>query len=133
MGYFQVLINSEHAKYTSFIIHIGKFEYTRKPQGLVKSQSTFARLMVEIFGKIKSLLQYFDDLWGSFKTRIHVKVICTSYSNGRQHDFRLYKESKVKIHPEIHVLTDSSYQGLQKLHLNKKMPKKKTKKILSLK
>ncbi|KAM9948566.1 hypothetical protein ACTFIT_009764 [Dictyostelium discoideum] len=62
MGYFQVLINQEHAKYTAFITHIGKFEYTRMPQGLVNSPSTFARLMVEIFGKIKSLLQYFDDL-----------------------------------------------------------------------
>ncbi|KAM9945004.1 hypothetical protein ACTFIT_003254 [Dictyostelium discoideum] len=29
MGYFQVLINPEHAKYTAFITHIGKFEYTR--------------------------------------------------------------------------------------------------------
>ncbi|EAL73790.1 hypothetical protein DDB_G0267306 [Dictyostelium discoideum AX4] len=62
MGYLQVLINPEHAKYTIFITHIGKFEYTRMPQGLVNSPSTFARLMVEIFGKIKSLLQYFDDL-----------------------------------------------------------------------
>ncbi|KAM9954975.1 hypothetical protein ACTFIW_000805 [Dictyostelium discoideum] len=62
MGYFQVLINPEHAKYTALITHIGKFEYTRMPQGLVNSPSTFARLMVEIFGKIKSLLQYFDDL-----------------------------------------------------------------------
>ncbi|KAM9954271.1 hypothetical protein ACTFIW_003812 [Dictyostelium discoideum] len=62
MGYFQVLINPEHAKYTAFITHIGKFEYNRMPQGLVNSPSTFARLMVEIFGKIKSLLQYFDDL-----------------------------------------------------------------------
>ncbi|KAM9981546.1 hypothetical protein ACTFIY_003852 [Dictyostelium cf. discoideum] len=32
MGYFQVLINPEHAKYTAFITHIGKFEYTRMPQ-----------------------------------------------------------------------------------------------------
>ncbi|KAM9974204.1 hypothetical protein ACTFIR_003920 [Dictyostelium discoideum] len=62
MGYFQVLINPEHAKYTAFITHIGKFEYTRMPQGLANSPSTFARVMVEIFGKIKSLLQYFDDL-----------------------------------------------------------------------
>ncbi|KAM9972519.1 hypothetical protein ACTFIW_006062 [Dictyostelium discoideum] len=62
MGYFQVLINPEPAEYTDVITHIGKFEYTRIPQGLVNSPSTFARLMVEIFGKIKSLLQYFDDL-----------------------------------------------------------------------
>ncbi|KAM9962830.1 hypothetical protein ACTFIR_005747 [Dictyostelium discoideum] len=45
MVYFHVLINPEHAKYTAFITHIGKFEYTRMPQGLVNSPSTFARLM----------------------------------------------------------------------------------------
>ncbi|KAM9995171.1 hypothetical protein ACTFIY_001360 [Dictyostelium cf. discoideum] len=75
MGYFQVLINPEHAKYTAFITHIGKFEYTRMPQGLVNSPSTFARLMVEIFGKIKSLLQYFDDLLVHSKLNFMVHFI----------------------------------------------------------
>lgn len=56
------------------------------------------------------------------------RVICTSYSNGKKHDFRLYKESKTKIHPAIEVLTDSGYQGLQKLHIKTKMPKKRSKK-----
>ncbi|KAM9955258.1 hypothetical protein ACTFIR_003970 [Dictyostelium discoideum] len=58
----QVLINPECVKYIDFITHICKFEYTRMSQRLVNSPSTFTRLMVEIFGKIKSLLQYFDDL-----------------------------------------------------------------------
>jgi hypothetical protein len=40
----------------------------------------------------------------------------------------LYKESKTKIHPKIDVLTDSGYQGLQKLHLKTDMPRKKSKK-----
>ena len=56
------------------------------------------------------------------------KVICTSYSNGKKHDFRVYKESKTKIHPEINVLTDSGYQGLQKLHHKTEIPKKRSKK-----
>ena len=56
------------------------------------------------------------------------RVICTAYSNGKKHDFRLYKDSKTKIHPEIKVLTDSGYQGLQKLHGKTEMPKKKSKK-----
>jgi hypothetical protein len=56
------------------------------------------------------------------------RVICTSYSNGKKHDFRLYKESKIKIHPKINVLTDSGYQGLQKLHIKTEMPKKRSKK-----
>ncbi len=59
------------------------------------------------------------------KTR---QIICTAFSNGRRHDFRLFKESKIKIHPGISVLTDTGYQGLKKLHANTNMPKKKSKK-----
>ncbi|KAK5574360.1 hypothetical protein RB653_010668 [Dictyostelium firmibasis] len=62
MGFFQVMLNPKHQQYTAFTTHIGKFEYLRMPMGLVNSPSTFARLMVETFGKIKNLLQYFDDL-----------------------------------------------------------------------
>lgn len=56
------------------------------------------------------------------------KIICTAFSNGKRHDFRLFKESKVKIHPKTKVITDTGYQGLKKIHLNTNMPKKKTKK-----
>ena len=40
----------------------------------------------------------------------------------------LFKESKVKIHPQINILTDTGYQGLKKIHANTRMPKKKSKK-----
>lgn len=56
------------------------------------------------------------------------KVICTAFSNGKRHDFRLFKESKTPIHPLINILTDSGYQGLQKLHAKTQMPKKRSKK-----
>jgi hypothetical protein len=56
------------------------------------------------------------------------KIICTSFANGKRHDFRLFKESKIYIHPEINALTDSGYLGLQKLHAKTQMPKKKSKK-----
>jgi len=56
------------------------------------------------------------------------KVICTNFSNGKRHDFRLFKESKVHIHPDIKILTDTGYQGIQKIHSNSESPKKKTKK-----
>ncbi len=56
------------------------------------------------------------------------QIICTSFANGKQHDFRLYKESKTRIHPQTGILTDSGYQGLQKLHAKTHMPKKRSKK-----
>ena len=34
----------------------------------------------------------------------------------------------IRIHPDTNVLTDSGYQGLQKIHLKTQMPKKRSKK-----
>lgn len=56
------------------------------------------------------------------------KIICTAFCNGKRHDFRLFRESKIRIHPQINTLTDSAYLGLQKLHAKTQMPKKKSKK-----
>jgi hypothetical protein len=55
-------------------------------------------------------------------------IICTSFSNGKRHDFRLFKESKTHIHPEITAKTDTGYIGIAKLHKNSVLPKKKSKK-----
>jgi hypothetical protein len=56
------------------------------------------------------------------------KIICTAFSNGKRHDFRLFKESKTHLHPKIRVLTDTGYQGIQKIHSHSKLPKKRSKK-----
>lgn len=55
------------------------------------------------------------------------KIICTSISNGKKHDFRLFKESKLKVHPKTKVVTDTGYQGIKHLHSNSELPKKRTK------
>lgn len=55
------------------------------------------------------------------------KIICTAFCKGKRHDFRLFKESKIHIHPQINTLTDCGYLGLQKLHAKTQMPKKKSK------
>ncbi len=56
------------------------------------------------------------------------QVICTDFSNGKKHDFRLFKESKILIHPKVKAITDTGYQGIQKIHNNSELPKKKSKK-----
>ena len=55
-------------------------------------------------------------------------VICTSFSNGKCHDFKLFKESRIRFHPKTKSLTDSGYQGIEEIHSNTQLPKKKTKK-----
>lgn len=56
------------------------------------------------------------------------QVICTDFANGRKHDFRLFKESKMLIHHKVKVITDTGYQGIQKIHNNSELPKKRNKK-----
>lgn len=55
-------------------------------------------------------------------------IICTAFANGKKHDFRLFKESKTHIHPDIKTITDTGYQGIKKIHPNAELPKKRTKK-----
>lgn len=56
------------------------------------------------------------------------KIICTAFSSGKKHDFRLLKESRVYFHPVTLVVNDTGYLGLQKIHPQTLMPKKKSKK-----
>jgi hypothetical protein len=60
------------------------------------------------------------------------KVICTSFSNGKKHDFRLFKESRVRWTKNRCGVTDSGYTGIQKLQSSTKLPKKSSKKKLTL-
>ena len=55
-------------------------------------------------------------------------IICTDCSNGKCHDFRLFKKSQVRISEKILIVTDTGYMGLQKIHANTVMPKKRSKK-----
>jgi hypothetical protein len=56
------------------------------------------------------------------------KIICIDLANGKRHDFRLLKESGLHFHEDVKILTDTGYLGLQKIHTNTFMPKKKSKK-----
>jgi hypothetical protein len=51
--------------------------------------------------------------------------------HGTVHDFKLWKDSQQipseKIPPETHVLADSGYQGIQDIHKDSEIPKKKPK------
>ena len=56
------------------------------------------------------------------------KIICVQIDKGRKHDFRVFKESDVHIHPAIRTETDSGYQGIKKYHINSDLPYKHSKK-----
>jgi hypothetical protein len=46
---------------------------------------------------------------------------------GKQHDFSMFKESNVLIHPDTELLADSGYQDVNKYHENSVIPVKKKK------
>ena len=56
------------------------------------------------------------------------RILCIAHEKGRRHDFKLFKRSKVRLHPETKAVVDSGYQGLQSVHANTAMPKKRSKK-----
>ena len=55
------------------------------------------------------------------------EILCTHYGKGREHDFKLYKKSKIRIKKEIKCLADKGYQGIKKYHNLSQIPKKKPK------
>ena len=55
------------------------------------------------------------------------RVICINFINGKCPNFNLFKTSGVRIHQDIKTITDSGYEGIQKIHLNAELPQKKTK------
>ena len=54
-------------------------------------------------------------------------IICTAFSNGKCHDFRLFKESKVFINKNIKLLADTGFQGITYIHGNSQTPEKNSK------
>ena len=56
------------------------------------------------------------------------KIVATAFCEGKTHDFALFKKSKTALLVSIAALTDSGYQGINKLHANSETPKKKSKK-----
>ena len=56
------------------------------------------------------------------------QIICTDFCEGKKHDFRLFKESRVHCLRETELLADSGYSGIAKIHCNSQIPKKSSKK-----
>ena len=56
------------------------------------------------------------------------RIICVQIDKGRKHDFHIWKQSDVHIHPQILAEADSGFQSIQKDHNNSALPYKHSKK-----
>jgi len=54
-------------------------------------------------------------------------ILSVVVAKGQQHDFSDFKDSRLLLHPDALLLTDSGYQGLHKHHQNSTLPIKKKK------
>jgi len=55
------------------------------------------------------------------------EIICVKISEGKRHDFKLFKDAKLPINEQTKVETDKGFQGIKKVHKNSEHPKKKPK------
>ena len=56
-----------------------------------------------------------------------VEIIALSFSNGKKHDFQLFKDSRIHVKAETVLEADTGYQGLAQIHANSLVPKKRSK------
>lgn len=52
-------------------------------------------------------------------------ILSVDVAKGTEHDFKLYKNSEIILPPEVFLLADSGYQGIEALHDNSIIPNKK--------
>lgn len=55
-------------------------------------------------------------------------ILCVCCGKGRLHDFKLFKQAKLRLNPATAVYGDLGFQGLGKLHEKAVLPYKATKK-----
>ena len=49
-------------------------------------------------------------------------IVCTAIGRGREHDFKIYRKSKVHCLDQVSIIADRGYQGICKLHRNSHHP-----------
>lgn len=54
-------------------------------------------------------------------------ILCVLVSNGKTHDFKMLKNSKIHISETIKILADLGFLGINKIHENSVIPHKNTK------
>jgi hypothetical protein len=55
------------------------------------------------------------------------RVMCTAFGHGRRHDYHVFKRSKTRLLPTATAQVDTGYLGIDKLHANSRIPKKRSK------
>jgi hypothetical protein len=81
--------------------------------------------------KAKAIL-FWKEKRHTLKTQLLVslqtgEIIALAFSNGKKHDFQLFKDSRIHVKAETVLEADSGYQGLAQIHANSLLPKERSK------
>jgi len=57
-----------------------------------------------------------------------LQILATSFCNGKTHDFKLFKDSRLSFAKTTKLSVDTGYAGIHTWHSNIEIPKKRTKK-----
>ena len=68
-GYWQIQLDTESSKLTTFITPIGRFRFNRLPFGITSAPEHFQRRMTEILGDIEGVVCLVDNVLVSGKTQ----------------------------------------------------------------
>ena len=55
------------------------------------------------------------------------RILATAFSEGKTHDFKLFKDSEFRCAKSVRLVCDSGYTGLHKCHPNSEVPHKSSK------
>ena len=94
-GYQQILLEPESREKSTFITHMGSFQYLRLPFGLLNSGAAFGQMMYSVLKNImfKYILSYVDDCF----------IYSSCWRDHMEHlreVFRRLREARLKLHPK---------------------------------
>ena len=55
------------------------------------------------------------------------EILALAFSNGKRHDFQLFRDSHVHVKAETVLEADTGYQGIAQIHANSLLPRKRSK------
>ena len=106
-GYFQVTMHPDSISKTAFRVPWGLYEFTRMPQGLMNSPSTFQRIMEMIFGdlNLSELVLYLDDVLVYSKTvSEHISRLEKVFKRFSEHGLKLNAAKCKLFQPQVAYL-----------------------------
>ena len=111
---------------------VGKKELRKKDNGIKAVLIDVTETPIERPKKGQKIYYSGKKKQHTFKAQLVVnqdtlEIICYVNGPGKEHDFKIFKKSRLPLSEKIKCLVDKGYQGIAKIHKLSEIPKKKNK------